>query len=134
VKFGCGIAGCFCTPEATRTRKRCRSGDPVGARLSLRRCEQAAALRTHSMLRIAFSKCGRTRLPKGVRAIGDLSNSGPNSRSSALMPLLSDGCDTPHRLAARVKLCSLQSARKYRICETSTCLSLGGDRNSAVAG
>jgi hypothetical protein len=46
-----------------------------------------------------------------------------------LMPLRNDGCDTPHRLAARVKLCSLQSARKYRICETSTCLSLGGDRN-----
>ena len=38
----------------------------------------------------------------------------PNSRSSALIPLLNDGWETPQRLAAREKLRSLQSITKYR--------------------
>ena len=39
----------------------------------------------------------------------------PSSHSSALMPLLNDGCETPQRLAARVKLRSRHSVTKYRI-------------------
>jgi hypothetical protein len=62
------------------------------------------------------SKWGRKRRPKGVRAMGERSNRGPpNSRSSALMPLLRDGWDTLHCLAARVKLSALHNATKYLI-------------------
>jgi hypothetical protein len=52
--------------------------------------------------------------PSAVSATAGLrSNSAPPScRSSALIALVSDGCETPLRLAARVKLPSAHSARK----------------------
>jgi len=71
-------------------------------------------------LATTFAKWGRTLLPRGVRAMLGRSNSSPPSlRSSTLMPLLKEGCETPHRLAARVNFSSSQSATKYRIWDNS---------------
>jgi hypothetical protein len=67
-------------------------------------------------LAIALSNCGRRLLPRGVRDMSDRSNSFRLVHgSSALMPLLNDGGETPQRRAARVKLRSLHSVTKYRI-------------------
>ena len=46
------------------------------------------------------------------------------------MALVNEGCETPQRLAARVKLSSLESARKYRI----WCISVGVPTALSVAG
>lgn len=61
------------------------------------------------------AKCGRTIMPRPDNrlCLPLLStNRPPNSASKFLTAMVSDGCDTPQRLAARIKFRSSQKERK----------------------
>jgi hypothetical protein len=94
----------YCVP--TRDDRMAPNGSPLIVACSLlgsrNACERGFKVRPHSLAkRREDHACANEQFP-------------PSSRSSALMPLLSDGCETLHCLAARVKLRSLHSAAKYR--------------------
>ena len=73
-------------------------------------------------LRQIAEKCCSTRAPSLVNTVPSRRRwkSGPrNSVSSVLIARVSEGCATPQRRAARVKLRSSYKARKYRTCAIS---------------
>ena len=97
-----------------------------------RRRKAAARFVIRPMLAKALSKHGRTLFPRGVRDTPDRSNSlPPSSRSSFLMPMLKDGCETRHRFAACEKLRSCTRATKYLIWAICTLFSVAATKPTA---